>query len=190
MASDPRHVSDVDVRLVIELASTPFDVQSFRRTWERHGARCERTQSDVYGFPVPLSETALWVDPLGATIVSARLPTWYFDDSERGSRWPSDRASFDVAFQHLAQHVQLALGPPRLKWRDEDAVAYEAWVWEGTHGLLIAQQAAIDTEFGDEVCLAVEGLRLSDLEPTTPFAAGFIGRSARLHDAEGFPPVP
>ncbi len=190
MEADPRHVSDIDVRLLIELASTPFDVPSFRRTWERHGAVAERHGSDTFGFPVPLSKSVLWVDPLGGNVISARLPTWYLDDSERVSSWPSDRASFDVAFEHIARHIHSILGPPKIKWRDEDGLAYQAWVWEGAHGVLVAQQAAIDTEFGDEVCLTVEGLRLGELRPTMPFVAGFIARSARLHQVGGFPPVP
>jgi hypothetical protein len=187
---NPQEVCDVDVRLLIELANTSFDVESFRRAWERPGAQWDRSDSDRFGFTVPLSKSVLWLDPLGERIIGARLPTWYLYDSEAVSPVQPDREAFDVAFRSLAEHVQAAVGPPALKWRDEDVAGYEAWVWEGSHGLLIAQQAALDQEFGAEVCLAVEGIRLVEVGPTTPFAARQLTRSERLHAAEGFPPLP
>jgi hypothetical protein len=101
-----------------------------------------------------------------------------------------DRASFDEAFRRLTNRVHSRLGPPALDWRDDDAAKYQASVWIGTHGLLIAQQASIDTEFGDEICLAVEGVGMGELCRSTPFAAALYERHERLHDAYGFPRLP
>jgi hypothetical protein len=52
---------------------------------------------------------------------------------------------------------------------------------------LIAQRGAVDSEYGDEVCLATEGMALKDFAPSDNLALWLCERSQRLHDVHGFP---
>jgi hypothetical protein len=174
---------------VIELAGTPFDLASFRRVWERFGGSWDPCRSDDFGFTVAVGEGhPLWVDPLGQRILSVRLPTCYL------ARWEvddpaacADRPDFDAAWSRLADDIRSILGPPTHERRDQDAVAYRAAIWQCEHGLLIAQQAAIDSEFGDEVCLLAEDLKLDELAAGENLARWLSARHQRLHEIHGFP---
>jgi hypothetical protein len=183
---------DEAIRCLIDLANAPFDLASFRRVWERFEP-WDPSSWDPYGFNLFISQGyPMWVDPLGLRILSARLPIFYLDDLY-GDGEPSaggDRTIFDTEWVSLVERVQSLIDPPVLEWRDEDEVAYRAAIWSGTHGLLIAQQGAIDSQFGDEVCLKVEGIRLEDFKPTGNLARWLFDRSQRLHDVHGFPPLP
>jgi hypothetical protein len=120
-----------------------------------------------------------------------RLPTCYLNDfiDDEAPSARGDRSTFDSALVSLTDRVRSLAGPPALEWCDKDKVAYRAAIWTGAHGLLIAQQAAFDSEFGDEVCLATEGIGLTDFRPTDHLARWLCDRSQRLHDAYGFPPL-
>jgi hypothetical protein len=188
---DPE-IADAPIECVIELANTPFTLSSFRHVWERFAGSWERSHSDVYGFNVLVGTQGypLWIDPLGSRIISARLRVCYLDDwSDGGMSAGSDRATFDSALARLSDRVRSLLGPPALEWCDKDKVAYRAAIWAGAHGVLIAQQGAIDSQYGDEVCLATENLSLRDFTPADNLARWQCERSQRLHDADGFPPL-
>lgn len=182
---------DETIRCVVELANTPFDLASFRQVWERFGARWNSSGGDEFGFNLVVGHGyPLWVDPLGSRIISARLPTCYLDDWHDGAQTASgDRAVFDSVWVRLANRVRSLVGAPALHWCDKDTVGYRATVWKAAHGLLFVQQAAIDSEFGDEVCLTAESMRIEEFTPFDTLARLQRERSRRLHDEHGFPPL-
>ena len=184
-------VDDQTIRCVIELANMPFDLESFRQVWEHFGASWSPSGGDEFGFNLAVGPRyPLWVDPLGSRIISARLPTCYLNDWHDGDRTAGgERAIFDSAWARLADHVQSFVGAPALQWCDKDTARYRVTVWKAAHGLLFVQQAAIDSEFGDEVCLTAESVSLEEFTPFDTLARWQRERSRRLHDEHGFPPL-
>jgi len=143
-------------------------------------------------------DASLLVDPLGDEIIGASLSfyAWEGYDPEfhkSAAEYASERDAYNAAFDAAAELARGVLPPPLMEWTDArpsvGADAHRAMVWEGTHGLLILQQAAFDLQFGLELMFWLMGCSRNEFRPTTPLIEWLCDRSRSLHDKHGFPPL-
>lgn len=171
-----------------ELASRPFTLAAFSAFWNQRAWSWDRTSSDEYGFQVSIQgHYPLWVDPLGSEILSARLPICYLDAFDGDSSPALTREEFDAAFHALKRRVLSLAGTPTLEWKDDNQNGYRATAWTVPNGVIIVQQAAFDPEFGDALCIWLDGMNPTELAPTTPLVDWLCARSRAAHDRHGFP---
>jgi hypothetical protein len=179
-------VSDEVLTAMWELANTPFEYAAFQRAWARFGWVV--TAADSFSIQLSLPhEYPLWIDPLGQQILSARLPTCYLDNQDgvllSVAAANKNRRQFDAEFDALRTQLIALAGPQDLDWQDDDSNAYRAALWKAKHGILVAQQASFDDQFGDEARIWLHGLKLADVVMSTPFVDVLCARSRTLHDA-------
>jgi hypothetical protein len=193
MSGDKTMLSETLVRRLYELACTPFKLAAQRRRWEEFGWDYTPADDDIYGFRVSLPEpVTLLVDPLGEDIIGASIAFYYwenfFPESHKDpAEYLRQKAAYDAEYEAAASLATRSLPPPFLQWRDADTSAHRAVAWEGTHGLLILQQASFDPQFGIEVDFWLEGCSRSEFRPTTPLIDYLTGRRQHLHEARGIP---
>ena len=97
---------------------------------------------------------------------------------------------FDESFESARMLAESVLSSPFLNWTDQDEDAYRAAAWEGTHGILILQEAARDLIDGVEIDFWIENCSRQDFRPTGCMLDWLEQRSLELHDEYGFgPPV-
>jgi hypothetical protein len=192
---DRRDPSDNVLAGLWRLANTPFRLADFQVIWRELGWQWTASSSDEFGFQVEVPRAyPLWVDPLGAEIICARLAVACmsselfpnpFDDAPL-----SERDALDHAYLDLRGRIIAFAGEPQREWRDVDECGYRATIWRTPHGVFIVQQASLDPQFGDEVDVWIDGVSYDDLKCETPLVDALCRRSQSLHDERGFPPLP
>lgn len=195
MAIHKRPLTKTLVRQLYELACTPFRLTAFRERWVSFGWTCEPDLGDEFGFPVQVADSwALTIDPLGAQVVGASLPFYYWEDYDPEfhddlEEYNRQRRAYDEEFESAVNLAGATLPPPVQSWTNADKDAHRAIVWEGSRGLLILQQACFDPQFGIELDFWLEGCSRREFRPKTPLIDWLCKRSKRLHAKRGFPPL-
>ncbi len=176
------------LRRLHALACTPFTLAAFRERWREFGWSPDPpADSNPYGFRVSLPEGwALIVDPLGPEVIGVMLAFHYWEDRDDAQR----KAAFHTAFDRAGALALRLFPEPFLRWTDADEQAHRALAWEGTHGILILQEASFDPQFGLEVDFWLAGCARAEFRPETPLIDWLTRRSGRLHDERGFPSLP
>lgn len=196
MAIYQRTLTEEHVRQIFDLACTPFLLKAFRDRWNSFGwSYYPDTPNDLRVEVKTVDDWPFLVDQLDDKVHCAIMPvclwTTYSQQSHSDqAECQRERKAFDKAFeaaQVLSQHV---LSAPFLHWTDDGANAYRASAWEGTHGILILQQAARDLIDGVEINFWLEACSRREFRPTGSMLGWLERRSLELHDKHGYgPPV-
>lgn len=195
MAIHKRQLTKGLVRQLYDLACTPFRLGSFRERWDSFGWSYKPGSGDEFGFPVEVpGNWPLTIDPLGAKVVGASLPFYYWENynpefHEDLKEYQRQRQAFDDEFDSAASLAGRVLPTPLQSWTDADEDAHKAVIWEGEHGLLILQQACFDPQFGIELDFWLAGCSRTDFRPSTPLIDWLCKRNQRLHSKQDFPPL-
>lgn len=181
------------IRRLFKLSCTPFTLTEFRKRWHEYGWRHEPSASDRYGFQVEVPEGITFqVDPLGAEIVGASFPFCYWEDydpdfhKDRGE-YERQKCAYDAQFEAAAGLCQRILSAPFITRTDPDKDAHRAIAWEGSHGILILQQACFDPQFGIEVNFWLSSCSRGEFRPEGTLIGWLCQRSQRLHEQNGHP---
>ena len=195
MSTPTPPIDEKVVRQLHELADTPFAVDAFRDRWRAFGWTYDPHPGDEFGFRVRVDgERDLAVDPLGGEVLCAYLSFLYWEDyepqwHEERAEYERQRSAYEAAFDAAGDLARRVLPPPMAEWTDANADAHRAIIWGGTHGLLVLQQAAFDTQFGLELNFWLARPPAEGFRPTTPLIDWLCQLSRRQHDARGFPPL-
>ena len=188
-----RTLTEERIRQLFELACTPFKLKAFRERWEAYGWNYQPDDlrielKTVDGWP-------MLIDQLDDKVLCAITPVCLWPTYSPSSHInPAEhnrvRAAFNAAFESAAALARSVLPAPFLDWFDANEEGYRAMAWEGTHGILILQQAAREIMDGVEINFWLEACTREEFCPEVSMINWLGKRAGELHDKYGYgPPV-
>lgn len=167
--------ADLYIKNLYELASVPFTVHAFSERFTSYHWALDYKNSDESCLFITIPDFAsLTVDIHDGDVWRAvsTFCRWYpfFRSGYRiEENFVRDRLEFDRLFDKFASDCSNVIGPPSIRWKDNDEDSHSACIWEGDAGIFILQQACFDCIDGIEINFWLAPISLTECKPATPF---------------------